>query len=367
MDERRELWWPSPATERAEVVQVRPEGGFTTLYGATLDGFQVAYESWGTPSEARDNVVLIVHPVALDAHVSGGFDGQAPGWWEDLIGPGRAIDTERDFVVCPNLLGGCYGTTGPRFPAPDGEPFLDRFPLLHPRDLMRFQRLFLDAIGVERPRMVVGPSMGGMVAWEWALAPDTAAQRVAIVAAPAETSPYQIGFNWLQFGSLEQQLQLEGKIARRAHALARGAGMLSYRSEPSLLDKFGRSWFKPPGATLAERGTFNVESWLRHQGTKSAKRFDPYSYMLLSRAMDLHDIGHERGADEALAACACPVLLVGIDTDRLYPASQVRGDAERLEHAGARVTYDEIRSPHGHDAIFLEIEALSAAFRAWES
>lgn len=364
MDEHRELWWDSPTVAFGQVVQVDVPEGLTFVRGGSLPGIQVCYEAWGSLNEARDNAVLVIHPLALDCHVTGDFADQPVGWWERLIGPGRAIDTERYFVVCPNLLGGCYGTTGPRFPAADGQPYLERFPLLTPLDMMRIQRLYLRRLGIERLRMVIGASMGGMIAWEWAIEAGDAVDLVAVVAAPLRTTPLQIGWNWLQRRGVE--LDINGNEASSAwgQMVARGVGMLSYRSAVSLEEKFGREWFTPPGSTLGERGMFNVESWLRHQGRKSAKRFDPYTYILFTRAMDMFDISENRGSVvTALERVQCRTLVVGISSDQLYPPADVHLGADILNHLGKPVEFAELRSPHGHDAFLLEIEQLSAILR----
>ncbi len=366
MNEHRDLWWDSSIRELGKVVQLDLPHGLTFARGGHLPEIQVSYESWGELSAARDNAVLVIHPLALDCHVTGDFAGQPVGWWEPLIGPDRAIDTKRWFVICPNLLGGCYGTTGPRFPAPDGQPYLERFPLLTPLDIMRVQQIFLRQLGIERLRLVIGPSMGGMIAWEWAIEAGEQVDLTAVVAAPLRTTPLQIGWNWLQRRGVELDANSAepGAAADWGHVIARGVGMLSYRSPGSLQEKFGRGWFKPPGSTLAEPGLFNVESWLRHQGKKSVKRFDPFTYNLFARAMDLFDLSENRGSVEAaLERVACRTLVIGISSDQLYPASDVRCGAEILNHLGKPVDYVELRSPHGHDAFLLETDQLGSALR----
>ncbi len=368
MNEHRELWWDSPTVELGKVVKLDLPEGMKFVHGGSLTEIQVSYESWGRLNSARDNAVLVIHPLALDCHVTGGFASQsgAIGWWESLVGPSRAIDTDRYFVVCPNLLGGCYGTTGPRFPASDGRPYLERFPLLTPLDMMRVQRAFLHHLGIEHLRMVIGPSMGGMIAWEWAIEAGEEVELTAVVAAPLRTTPLEIGWNWLQRRGVE--LDTNGTEATASAAwgqmIARGVGMLSYRSPSSLEEKFGREWFTPPGPTLGERGMFTVESWLRHQGRKSVKRFDPYTYILFTRAMDLFDVSEGRGSVvEALERVKSRVLVVGISSDQLYPAADVHLGADILNHLGKPVEYAEIRSPHGHDAFLLETDQLSAILR----
>lgn len=364
MHDHRDLWWESPTRELGTVVSLDLPEPFTADHGGILESIQVSYESWGTLNAARDNAILVVHPMTSDPHATGEFEGREMGWWEPLIGPGRALDTDTHFVVCPNLIGGCYGTTGPRFPGPDGEPWYDRFPLLTPRDMMRVQKRFLETLGIGRLALVIGPSMGGMVAWEWAVEHPEACDRVAVVAAPLRTSPHQIGLNWLQRRGIELDITENEVVARWGQMVARGVGMLSYRSPTGLEEKFGRDWFKEPGSTLGERGMFNIESWLRHHGKRITKRFDPYTYLLFSRAMDLHDVAEGRGdLVSALDRVTCPVLIVGISSDNLYPAEEVRQSADILDHLGRPGRYEEIRSLHGHDAFLLDTDQLDGMLR----
>jgi len=360
MRDHRDRWWNSPTVELGEVVHLDLPEPFSAVYGGELPRIQVSYESWGELNSARDNVVLMVHPMTADCHVTGEFADQPTGWWEALVGPGRAIDTDNHFVVCPNLIGGCYGTTGPRFPARDGKPYLDRFPLLTPRDMMRVQGRFLQAIGVERVAMVIGPSMGAMIAWEWAIEAPDLVDTAVVVAAPLRTSPYQIGLNWLQRRGIELDITEDEVVAKVGQMVARGVGMMSYRSPVGLEAKFGREWFKPPGSVLRDRGMYNVESWLRHHGKRIAKRFDPYTYLLYSRAMDLHDVSEGRGdVVSALDRVTCRVLVLGISSDNLYPPAEVKLGADILAHLGRDVHYAEIRSPNGHDAFLLDTDQIA--------
>jgi homoserine O-acetyltransferase/O-succinyltransferase len=359
VDEYRDLWWKSPTKELASVAPLELTVPFVCQYGGRLGAIQVSWEEWGQRSPANDNTVLVIHPMTADCHVTGAFCGQPLGWWEDLIGPGRAIDTDRYHVVCPDLLGGCYGTTGPRFPAEDGAPYLDRFPLVTPRDVARVHRLFLDAIGVPRPALVIGPSMGGMVAWEWAVASGDEGERVAVVAAPTETTPLQIAWNWLQRTALDADLAVGFPVAR-------GVGMLSYRSPDGLAAKFSRDLFRRPGSTLAEAGLFNVESWLRQHGRRLAKRFDPWTWRVFARTMDLHDLAAGRdGRDAALRQIRPGVLVFGISSDHLYPARDVREAAQRLSDVGGRCRYAEIESANGHDAFLIDVKAIGERLEEW--
>ncbi|HMB71430.1 MAG TPA: homoserine O-acetyltransferase [bacterium] len=366
MDEHRDRWWASPAAERGHVLRIPLEAPFRCQYGGTLADVQVCWEEWGRRNAAGDNTVLVVHPMTADPHLTG-CDGGGPGWWEDLVGPGRAIDTDRWHVVCPNLPGGCYGSTGPRFPAPDGAPYLERFPLLTPRDLARLLRRFLDAIDVDVPALVVGPSMGGMIGWEWAIEHGDRVGGVVVVAAPLLTSPLQIGWNRLQVAGIVADTDDTGEVPRKdGQRVARGVGMLSYRSPAGLEEKFGRTWFQPPGATLAEPGLFNVESWLRQHGRRITKKYDPWTWRVFARTMDLHDVADGRdGLDAALDRVSCPVLVFGIRSDCLYPAADVRAGAERLAARGGNVRYVEIDSDHGHDAFLIDVDAIAGGLSGW--
>lgn len=369
MDEHRDVWWKSPAMEHGRVTALPLAEPFRCRMGGELPSIQICWEEWGRRSAAGDNTVLVIHPMTADCHVTGAFDGGEPGWWEELVGPGRAIDTNRFHVVCPNHVGGCYGSTGPRFPAPeDGAPYLDRFPLVTPRDLVRVHRLFLDAIQVDRPALVIGPSMGGMVAWEWAATEARAGERVIVVAAPLVTTPLQIAWNWLQRTAVDLDLAGDGTVTGKAgQRIARGVGMLSYRSPEGLLEKFGRETFQPVGATLGKPGLFNMESWLKQHGNRIAKKYDPWTWKVFARTMDLHDLGEgiDGGMDAAAANVRGDVLALGIRSDCLYPAADVRQGVERVKAAGGSASYAEIDSEHGHDAFLIETDAIASILGAW--
>ncbi len=364
MDDRRELWSDSPTKERAQVLLL--DGPMDLQYGGRLPELQVSFEEWGEPAADGGNTVLVVHPMTADCHVTGAFADQDRGWWEDLIGPGCAIDTDRWHVVCPDLPGGCFGATGPRFPHPDdGAPWLDRFPLITPRDIVEAHRRFLRARGIERPAMVIGPSMGGMIAWEWAAA--RAADAVIVVAAPIVSTPLQIGWNWLQRMAADIDLEADGEASgKEGRRVGRGVGMLSYRSPEGLVEKFGRTWFKPPGSTLGDAGLFNVESWLRQHGNRIARRYDPWTWKVFCRTMDLHDLAEGRDSeDDALCGIDAPLLALGIRSDCLYPAADVRRAAARAAELGAPVTYAEIDSEHGHDAFLIDVDQIGERISAW--
>lgn len=295
-------------------------GPFRTEGGATLPDVRVAYRRDGPPS---GSAVLVVHALTGSADAAG-------DWWRPLIGPGRALDTERRQVVCLNLLGSCYGTTGPR-EVPD-------FPAVTPRDMARLQWWALDALGIERLDLVVGGSLGGMVALEVALERPTAVGAVMPIAAPAVIGNLAAGWNHIQLRMIELDRD-------RGLELARQLAMTTYRSEVDFDRRDG------------------IGSYLEHQGTKLRHRFHAGSYAALVGAMDAHDIGRDRGGVEAalraLAAAGTRLTGVGITGDILYGPRQVRALHESALAAGVVATYREITSDKGHDAFLVEWDQMT--------
>ncbi|ARU63355.1 homoserine O-acetyltransferase [Tumebacillus avium] len=303
--------------------------------GAVLPGVEIAYEAYGTKNEQGDNAILICHALTGDA--------QAAAWWAPLVGPGKVFDTERYYVVCSNVLGGCAGSTGPQT--------RDNFPTVTIRDMVRAQKRLLDQLAVTRLQLVVGGSMGGLQAIEWAVTYPAFVQRCAPIAASAQLSALAIAYNHV----MRSAITLGGADGL---ALARKIGMITYRSFDLFEARFGRE-LKRPHAALGET-EFQIESYLEHMGQKLLGRFNADSYLCLLKAMDLHDIGRGRGgAQQALAQIQADVLWVGIDTDQLYPPQEQRTWARRLARLGKQVTYRELNSEYGHDAFLAEGEQLS--------
>ena len=295
--------------------------------GAVLQELRQAYYLDGALAPERDNVVLVFHALTGSADAAG-------GWWRDLIGPGRAVDTRRHAVLCANLLGSCYGTTGPS-DLPNGS-----FPAVTPRDMARFAALLLDELGIDAPLLVVGGSLGGMVAQEWAATFPERTRQVVVLAAPAAHTAHAIAL-----GHIQRALLATGP---RGIELARQVAMLSFRTDRELGLRFGRD--------LDDAGRWEVANYLDHQGRKLARRFDAATYRTLLDAMDAHDVGRDRGGVEAsLGPVAGRITAVGIAGDQLYAAAEVRGWAEACGAA-----YREIRSVHGHDAFLLEAEQVGA-------
>lgn len=334
-------------------------GPFPLECGARLEGMAVAYETWGEPSPGGDNAVLVIHALTGDAHASsGGRPGERPGWWEGLIGEGRALDPARHFIICANLLGSCYGSTGPW-----ADP---RFPTLTTRDMARAQKVLLDHLGVERLALVLGGSLGAMVLWELLVEFPGLARAALPIAGPPRTGAWAIAFNEVARRAIVEDPLWEGGRyvgagPKRGLALARSIAMISYRSHANFETRFGREFQEESDAPPTDpRNRFQVESYLDHQGRKLAERFDARSYLVLNRAMDLHDVGRGRGgAERALSSITAEVLCAGIDSDVLFPAGEMREAAERMASAGLRARYGEIRSDVGHDAFLVEVHQVS--------
>jgi homoserine O-acetyltransferase len=328
--------------------------------GGSLTGVTVAYETWGELNGAKSNGVLVLHALSLDSHATGppGPGHLQKGWWDGMIGPGAPIDTDRYFVVCPNVLGGCQGTTGPGSPAPDGSPYGSRFPVVTIRDQVAVEAALSDRLGIDRWAAVIGGSMGGMRSLEWCVGYPDRVSRALVLAVGAAATADQIGLCSLQIRAIRSDPAFAGgeyydKTVGPVEGLgiARGIGQMTYRTDGELQIRFGRA------AQAAEEplkgGRYAVESYLQYQGDKLVGRFDPNSYIVLSEAMNHHDVGRGRGGVEvALARVSADVTVAGIDSDRLYPLD-LQLELGRLLPGSRPVTI--IESAFGHDGFLLEI------------
>lgn len=318
--------------------------------GVSLPELSLAYRTWGTLSPAADNAILVCHALTGSA--------DADRWWAPLFGRGRVLDPGRDFIVCANVLGGCYGTTGPTTLAPDGQPWGARFPAISIRDQVRAQMALADALGIRRIRLVIGGSMGGLQALEWALLDPERTAAVISLAASSRHSPWCLVWSETQ----RQALAADPKYRdgdydlqdppRAGLAAARAIAMVTYRSPRSLARRFGRQRGGELFGNQADRpGDFAVNGWLRHHGRMLVERFDANSYRVLLDAMDTHDLGRERGGlKTALGALHQPVLIGSIASDGLYVPSD-QWELARLI-PGAR--FLNIQSEHGHDGFLID-------------
>ncbi len=348
-------------------------GPFPLDCGVSLDRITVAYRTYGTLNTAGSNAVLVCHALTGDQYVAEPHPSTGkPGWWGQVVGPGRPLDTDRFFVVCANVLGGCMGSTGPRSPRDgSGERWGTEFPAITIRDMVRAQHLLVESLGITRLFAVVGGSMGGMQALEWAATyPDQVFACVPIAAASFH-SAQNIAFHEVGRQAIFADPDWDGgeywragKVPARGLAVARMAAHITYLSEQALTRKFGRRLQAPDarhlqaqdaGATLFGE-MFEVESYLRHQGSTFVHRFDANSYLTITRAMDYFDLAAEHDGDLAAAfrGTRTRFCVVSFSSDWLFPTAQSRAVARALNRAGANASFVEIASDKGHDAFLLD-------------
>jgi homoserine O-acetyltransferase len=339
--------------------------------GDELPQVRIAYETFGTLNATGDNAVLILHALTGDSHVVGDPSPGHPtaGWWSGIVGAGKAIDTDEWFVVAPNMLGGCQGSTGPSSTSPDGTEWGARFPFVTIRDQVAAQAAFSDRIGISTWAAVIGGSMGGMQALEWAIAYPQRVERIGILASPESSNADQIALNTVQVDAIQLDPKFadgdyygaeDGDGPYRGLALARRMALLNYRSPTELNDRFQRSW-QSGISPLGGGGRYAVESYLDFHGNKFTRRFDANSYITLANAMNSHDIGRDRGGvASALAGVTARALVLGIDTDRLFPLEHQRLIASLLPSTIDDGDVVVISSPFGHDGFLIEDELVGA-------
>ena len=335
-------------------------------FGGELPAVTIAYETWGTLNADASNAVLVLHALTGDSHVAGpAGDGHAtPGWWEAVVGPGRALDPAQWFVVAPNVVGGCQGTTGPSSIAPDGRTWGSRFPLVTIRDSVRAETALADELGVARWACVVGGSMGGMRALEWAATVPDRVERLFLLASPAAASADQIGWCAPQLAAIRADPGWRGgdyhdaPLGHGPHlglGIARRMAHLSYRSAYELAQRFGRA--AQDGEDPAAGGRYAVESYLDHHAEKLVYRFDAGSYVRLTEMMNAHDVGRGRGGTpDALGRVTARTLVAGVSSDRLYPLEQ---QEELARHIPGAADLQVIDSPYGHDGFLIEAATVS--------
>ena len=345
-------------------------GDLQTENGDHVPNARLAWESWGELNTARDNAILILHALTGDSHVRGeaGPGHPTAGWWQDIVGPGAAIDTDRWFVIAPNMLGGCQGSTGPASIGPDGREWASRFPYLTIRDQVHAQIRLADALGVDRWAAVIGGSMGGMHALEWAVMRPERVERLAVLSSPPVTTADQLALNFVQLETVRMDPRFAGgeyydaglgEGPHRGLALARRMALLNYRSPIELNQRFQRSW-QSGVSPLGRGGRFAVESYLDFHGNKFTRRFDANSYLALVEAMNSHDIGRDRGGvEQALHTVTAKTLVLGIDTDRLFPVD----GQQRIARSIPNLIDDEavvLASDFGHDGFLIETDPVGA-------
>ncbi|HEY6542449.1 MAG TPA: homoserine O-acetyltransferase [Ktedonobacteraceae bacterium] len=350
--------------------------GLPLQLGGKFGPVTLAYETWGTLNAAGNNAVLITHALTGNTHA---HDPERPddtkvAWWNPLIGPGRFFDTSRYFVICSNILGGCYGSTGPSsLDSETGRRYGMRFPVVTIRDMVRAQRRLVEHLGVRRIAMVAGGSIGGQQALEWAVAYPELVEKAIVVAATAALTAQGVAFSEVQRQAImsdprwQQGDYTPGAGPDAGLAIARMLAMITYQSEESMELRFSRREARrldiaSPGGCADLGKRFDVDSYLYYQGQALVKRFDANSYLYISRAMDLYDVSEGYASLEAaLRRVRSKALFIGIRSDFLFPAARVRWLAEQVSAAGGDATYVELDSPHGHDAFLKEWEQMNAA------
>ena len=361
-------WRPGDPVGNRRFANITDHRPFALEGGRSLADVVLAYETWGVLDADGSNAVLVCHALTGDAHAAGrqGTGHATPGWWDDLIGPGKPLDTDRLFVVCANVLGGCQGSTGPASIDPGtGTPYGSRFPVVTTRDMVRAQSRLADQLGIARWLTVIGGSMGGMQVIEWAVMfPDRVRSFVSLASCMA-SSAQQIA--WSAVGRTALALDpgwrggdyydaAPGDGPHKGLAIARAIAQITYRSDDVFQERFDRDLVDPLDAfRLWDR--FQIESYLDYHGVKLVRRFDANSYLVLNKAMDLHDIARGRGGvNAAIARVQAPALVVSISSDTLYPPHLQRELHEALIAAGRRCEYHTIDSPQGHDGFLLEFD-----------
>ena len=352
------------------------EGPLVLQSGVSLAPVQIAYQTYGTLNADKSNTILICHALTGDQYVAGTHPiSGRPGWWSHLVGPGLVIDTDRYFVVATNVLGGCLGSTGPKEINPDtGRPYGLRFPVITIRDMVQAQARLLDQLGVGKIFCVIGGSMGALQTLEWAQRfPDRVVSAVPI-AGSYRHSAQNIAFDevgrqaimadpdWRQGNYLE-----EGTTPHRGLAVARMAAHITYLSEPALQRKFGRKLQDREKLTYGFDADFQVESYLRHQGSTFVDRFDANSYLYITRAMDYFDLAEENDGSLANAFKDTPVrfCVMSISSDWLFPTSESREIVHALNANAAKVSFVEVESDKGHDAFLLDEPELHATLQGF--
>ena len=345
-------------------------GDVEVTAGVTIPEVRVAYQTWGSLNDERTNAVYVCHALTGDSHVTGeaGPGHLTAGWWAGLVGPGAPVDTDQWFVVCANVLGGCQGTTGPASLAPDGRAWGSRFPVVTVADMVEVERRVMDALGIPSWALMLGPSLGGMRVLEWMAAYPERVRSGLVLGTTAAVSADQIGTHATQIAAIEADPrflggdyydQPAGEGPHVGMGIARRIAHLTYRSESELDLRFGRD---PQGdEDPAEGGRFAVESYLDHQADKLARRFDANTYIALTRAMSLFDVGEGRGGvSEALGRFRAPLTVVGLDSDRLFP---LRLQEELVAATPTAHPLLVVRSPFGHDGFLVEKDQVGEIVR----
>jgi len=334
--------------------------------GDKLGPITLAYETYGKLNAEKSNAILILHALTGDAHVAGFHEGDKnPGWWDDMVGPGKAFDTDKYFVICSNILGGCKGSTGPASINPaTNKPYGTDFPLISIGDMVNAQIHLIDHLGIERLLAVAGGSMGGMQVLEWMFHHPERIKSAVPISTAMRHSPQQIAFNEVGRQAImadpkwKEGNYYDATPPNRGLAVARMVGHITYMSDKSMAEKFGRR-LKDDRQLFKFTADFEVEGYLHYRGKSFVGRFDANSYLYITKAMDYYDASRGKKPQDVLRGSAVKVLVIAFKSDWLYPAYQTKEIVRACKLAGLDATYCEIESDYGHDAFLLEIDEQS--------
>ncbi len=357
--------------ETKQATLFEPPGELSLICGSKIGPVTVAYETYGELSPEQDNAIFICHALTLDAHAAGLHtpEDRKPGWWDAFIGPGKGLDTNKYFVVCANVIGGCQGTTGPGSVNPaSGEPWCLDFPVITVEDIVEVHSALVRSLGIERLLAVIGGSLGGMQVLEWAARfPEQVASSI-VLAAGAKLSAQGIAFNAVGRRAIQADPQFKAgryysdEGPRFGLALARMVAHITYLSETSIETKFGRRLqdAEQLAYNLLQETEFRVESYLHYQGNRFVERFDANSYLYLTKAMDYFDLAESYGSiAKALGRTESRFLVVSYKTDWLFPTRKSREIVASLVETGRHASFVELDSPHGHDSFLIDCDGLA--------
>jgi homoserine O-acetyltransferase/O-succinyltransferase len=340
----------------------QPPDEFSLEFGEKLGPVTLAYETYGRLNESRTNAILVFHALSGDAHAAGYHEGDdRPGWWDSMIGPGKAFDTEKYFILCSNIIAGCKGSTGPSSENPrNGRPYGLDFPLVTIKDMVNAQARLVDFLGIERLLCVAGGSMGGMQALQWAVSYPDRVRSVISIATTARHSPQQIAFNEVGRQAIMADPNwhdgdyYNDTPPTRGLSVARMVGHITYMSDTSMAEKFGRK-YKEQLASDKFEPDFEVEGYLQYRGDNFVKRFDANSYLYITKALDLFDLHEGKKLSQVFKGIKAKLLVMAFKSDWLYPPYQSLEIVKACKLAGVDATYCEINSQYGHDAFLMDI------------
>jgi len=352
---------------KVETQYIKFEEGILLDCGKTLAPITVAYETYGNLNPEKDNAILVLHALSGDAHAAGYHENtDKTGWWDIMIGPGKGIDTNQYFVICSNIIGGCKGTTGPSSTNPEtGKPYGLSFPSITIKDMVRVQKMLIDYLGIPGLLNVIGGSMGGMQALQWAVSYPKNVFSCCAIASTTKLSPQSIAFDQigrlaiLQDPNFNNGDYYEKQIPAKGLALARMIGHITYLSDESMHTKFGRA-VKEGDTNKPFEPEFEVETYLHYQGDEFIKRFDANSYLYITKAMDYFDLSEgKKNLRETFKNAESQFLIISFTSDWLFPVYQSKEILSALKSNLSDVTYCEIKSSYGHDAFLIEIDELT--------